>query len=73
MMDEYTRDLQLTQTICASDAFSDALSNARVVLEEAEEVLSAEHYQGIRRFVFPLLEAEWERLDEEYRSLRGRA
>ena len=53
MMDEYTRDLQrdlqLTQTICASDA----LSNARVVLEEAEEVLSVEQYQGIRRFVFP--------------------
>ena len=69
MMDEYTRDLQLTETICASDA----LSNAHVVLEEAEEVLSVEQYQGIRRFVFPLLEAEWERLDEEYRRLRGRA
>jgi hypothetical protein len=69
MMDEYTRDLQLTETICASDA----LSNARVVLEEAEEVLSVEQYQGIRRFVFPLLEAESERLDEEYRRLRGTA
>jgi hypothetical protein len=66
MMDEYTRSLQLTQTICASDA----LSNVRVVLEEDEEVLSVEQCQGIRRFVFPLLEAEWERLEEEYR-LRG--
>jgi len=49
------------------------LSNARVVLEEAEEVLSVEQYQGIRRFVFPLLEAESERLGEEYRRLRGTA
>ncbi len=65
-MDEFTRDLQLTETICASDA----LSNARVVLEEAEEVLSEEQYQGIRRFVFPLLEAESERLEEECRRLR---
>ena len=56
MMDEYTP--------------LDALSNARVVLEGAEEALSVEQYQGIRRFVFPLLEAEWERLEEEYR-LRG--
>ena len=69
MMEEYTRDLQLTETICASDA----LSNARVVLEEAEDVLSVEQYQGIRRFVFPLLEAESERLDEDYRRLRGTA
>jgi hypothetical protein len=67
MIDEYTRDLHLTETICASGA----LSNARAVLEEAEEVLSVEQYQGIRRFVFPLLEAESERLDEEYRRLRG--
>ena len=56
MMDEYTP--------------LDALSNARVVLEGAEEALSVEQYLGIRRFVFPLLEAEWERLEEEYR-LRG--
>ncbi len=69
MMDEYTRDLQLTETLCASDA----LSNARVVLEEAEEVLSVERYQGIRRFVFPQLEAEWECLDGEYCRLRGTA
>jgi hypothetical protein len=67
MIDEYTRAFQLIEMICASDA----LSNARVVLEEAEEVLSVEQYQGIRRFVFPLLEAESERLDEEYRRLRG--
>jgi hypothetical protein len=69
MMDGYTRNLQLTETICASDA----LSNARIVLEEAEEVLSVEQYQGIRRFVFPQLEAEWECLDGEYRRLRGTA
>jgi hypothetical protein len=69
MMDEYTRNLQFTETICASDA----LSNARLVLEEAEEVLSVEQYQGIRRFVFPLLEAKSERLDKEYRRLRGTA
>jgi hypothetical protein len=52
---------------------SDALSNARIVLKEAEEVLSVEQYQGIRRFVFPQLETEWERLDGEYRRLRGTA
>ena len=69
MMDEYTRAFQLIETICASDA----VNNARAVLEEAEEVLSVEQYQGIRRFVFPLLEAESERLDEECRRLRGTA
>jgi len=64
-MDEYTRDLQLTDVITASDA----LNNARTVLEEAE--LEEELYQGIRRFVFPVLDAEYTRLDAEYRRLRG--
>jgi hypothetical protein len=36
-------------------------------------VLSVEQYQGIRRFVFSQLEAEWECLDGEYRRLRGTA
>ena len=69
MMDEYTRAFQLIETICASDA----MNNARTVLEEAEDTLGEELYEGIRRFVFPVLEAESERLDEECRRLRGTA
>jgi hypothetical protein len=38
-----------------------------------EAALEEEIYQGIRRHVFPLLEAERERLDVEYRRLRGDA
>jgi hypothetical protein len=68
-MDEYTRAFQLIETICASDA----MDNARTVLEEAEDTLGEELYEGIRRFVFPVLEAESERLGEEYRRLRGAA
>jgi hypothetical protein len=68
-MDEYTRAFQLIETICASDA----MNNARTVLEEAEDTLGGELYEGIRRFVFPVLEAESERLGEEYRRLRGAA
>jgi hypothetical protein len=68
-MDEYTRAFQLIETICASDA----MNNARTVLEEAEDTLGEELYEGIRRFVFPVLEAESERLGEEYRRLRGAA
>jgi hypothetical protein len=60
-------DLQLIETICASDA----MNNARTVLEGAQDTLGEELYEGIRRFVFPLLEAEYERLDVEYRRLRG--
>ena len=66
MMDEYTRAFQLIETICASDA----VNNARAVLEEHAETLSEEQWEGIRRFVFPVLEAESERLDGEYRRLR---
>jgi len=67
MMDEYTRAFQLIETICASDA----MNNARTVLEEHAETLSEEQWEGISRFVFPVLEAESERLDGEYRRLRG--
>jgi hypothetical protein len=66
-MDEYTRAFQLIETICASDA----MNNARTVLEEAEDTLGEGLYERIRRFVFPVLEAESERLGEEYRRLRG--
>ena len=68
-MDEYTRAFQLIETICASDA----MNNARTVLEEAEDTLGEGLYEGIRRFVSPVLEAESERLGEEYRRLRGAA
>jgi len=68
-MDEYTRAFQLIETICASDA----MNNARTVLEEAEDTLGEGLNEGIRRFVFPVLEAESERLGEEYRRLRGAA
>jgi len=67
MMAEHTRVFQLVETICASDA----MNNAKVVLEEHAEMLSEEQWEGIRRFVFPLLKAESERLDGEFRRLRG--
>ena len=66
MMDEYTRNFRLIETICASDT----VNNARTVLEEHAETLSEEQWESIRRFVFPVLEAESERLDGEYRQLR---
>ena len=66
MMDEYTRNFRLIETICASDT----VNNARTVLEEHAETLSEEQWESIRRFVFPVLEAESERLDGEYRRLR---
>jgi hypothetical protein len=66
MMDEYTRNFRLIETICASDA----MNSARTVLEEHAETLSEEQWEGIRRFVFPVLEAESERPDGEYRRLR---
>jgi hypothetical protein len=65
-MDDLTRNLRLVDMIAASDA----LNNARTVLEEAETPLDAEQREAIRRHVFPVLDAELRRLDEEYRRLR---
>jgi hypothetical protein len=47
--------------------------NARVELEDAEADgrLGAERWEEIRRYVFPLIEAEAARLDAEYQRLRG--
>ena len=42
-MDEYTRAFQLIEMICASDA----MNNARTVLEEAEDTLG-EEYRRLR-------------------------
>jgi hypothetical protein len=50
-------------------AASDAMNNAQVELEEAAEGMDAERWEGIRRHVFSLLEAEHERLAGEYRCL----
>jgi hypothetical protein len=65
-MDDFTRDLQLMEVISASDA----MSNAQVELEDAAENMDLERWEAIRRHVFPLLEAEYERLDGEYHRLR---
>jgi hypothetical protein len=35
------------------------------------EDMDRERWEAIRRYVFPLLEAEHERLNGEYRQLRG--
>jgi hypothetical protein len=66
-VDDLTRDLRLIDVIIASDA----ISNAQVVLEEALEDKDAEWCEGIRRNVFPVLEAEQTRLDKEYRRPCG--
>ena len=64
-MDDLSRNLQLVETIAASAA----MVNARTVLEyNASE--DEEWCEGIRRHVFPLLEAEHQRLQEEYHRLR---
>jgi hypothetical protein len=67
-VDESTRDPELMEVISAADA----MVNARVDLEEAEADgrIDEERWEAIRRYVFPLLEAEAERLDGEYRRLR---
>jgi hypothetical protein len=64
-MDALTRELALYECIAASDA----VSNALVMLEE--NTSADEEWQvAIRRHVFPLLEAEHARLDDEYHRLR---
>ena len=68
-MDELTRELRLMEVIAASDA----MINARVELEDAAEDMDSERRETIRRYVFPLLEREHERLGGEYRRLRGEA
>ena len=66
-VDDLTRNLELMEVIAASDA----LNNARTVLEETLEDKDEEWCEGIRHHVFPLLEAEKRRLDDEYHRLRG--
>ena len=68
-MDEFTRELELFEVIAASDA----ITNTRTILEDAEEAdggENAECWEGIRAHVLPLLEAERGRLDGEYCRLR---
>jgi hypothetical protein len=66
-MDAFTQELELLEVISASDA----MNNARVELEDVAEDMDRERWEAIRRYVFPLLEAEHERLNGEYRQLRG--
>jgi hypothetical protein len=68
-MDDFTRDLELMEVISASDA----MNNARVELEDAAENMDLERWEAIRRYVFPLLEAEHERLAAEYARLQDGA
>jgi hypothetical protein len=67
-MDEFTKDLRLMEVISTSAGMNDA----RVELEDlaADGTLSGERWEGIRRHVFPLLDAERERLDAEYERLQ---
>lgn len=65
-MDDLARNLRLVDVINASDA----MNNARTLMEEhAEELLDEEQWEGIVRHVFPVLDAERARLDEEYQRL----
>jgi hypothetical protein len=66
-MDEFTQELRLMEVIAASDA----MVNARVELEDAAADMDPERWEAIQRYVFPLLQAEHERLDPEYHRLRG--
>ena len=68
-MDEFTQELELMEAIVSA---ADVTLNARVHLEdaEAEGRIEAERREGIRRHVFPLLDAEARRLDADYRRLR---
>jgi hypothetical protein len=67
-MDESTRDPRLMEVIAASEA----MTNARVELEAAREAgaIDDARWEGIYRYVFPILEAEGARLGVEYRRLR---
>ena len=38
---------------------------------EADDTIDEERWEEIRRYVFPLIEAEAARLDAEYQRLRG--
>lgn len=66
-MDELTHELELFEIIAASDA----MNNARVELEEAAGGMDPERWGEIRRYVFPLLGAEHERLAGVCQRLRG--
>jgi hypothetical protein len=66
-MNDLTRELELVEVISASDA----MNNARVELEDVARGMDPERWDQIRSHVFPLLEAERERLSGEYRQLRG--
>jgi hypothetical protein len=66
-MDELTHELELFEVIAASDA----MNNAAVELEDVAGDMDPERWETIRRYVFPLLEAERGRLDAEHRRLRG--
>jgi hypothetical protein len=64
-MDDLARELELRETIAACDA----MNNARVELEEAAG--ESERWREIRRYVFPLLEAERKRLEDAVQSMRA--
>lgn len=74
-MDELTKRLQLKRLqLVEAISGSDAMTNARVDLEDAaaDERIDGERWEQIRRWVFPLLERERERLSVECDHLRER-
>lgn len=66
-MDELTTNLKLMEAISASAA----MNNARSMLEETAAYIEPEQWEGIRRYVLPLLQAEHDRLKGEYHRLRN--
>jgi hypothetical protein len=67
-MSDLNREFELFEAIATSDAMNNARTELEVCAEDAEGD-AAERWEAIRRYVFPLLEAEHGRLDDEYHRL----
>jgi glutamine synthetase type III len=69
-MDDLNRELELFEVIAASDAMNTARTELKERAKDAAGEDAEERWEAIRRYVFPLLEAEHERLAAEYARLR---
>jgi hypothetical protein len=72
-MDELSRELELFEVIAASDARNNARTFLEVCAEDPPSEEAEELWEAIRRYVFPLLADEHDRLAVEYLRLRGEA
>ncbi len=72
-MDELTREIELLEVIAASDAMNNDRTFLEVCAEEPASEEAEEMWEAIRRYVFPLLADEHDRLAVEYLRLREKA